>query len=609
MKLRPQAETLSGSPQPNFTGYATSPVVATRAPTVSDTGYPFGQLWINKSSNISYLLTSVSGGQATWGATNGGSSNVNTINSLSPSAGDIEIAGTANQISIANAGHTVTLSLPSALIAPNSLQASSLHITGNAVVDGSLTAASLVFGALTVTSLTVSGGGAAITGGTDSDTLIVTGNTVLGSATGATTAIGNTNGSTGVTISVGTGEFVLTGATNSTIALGSGVSSGNISVGSGLVGGSILLGNASMSGAINLTTASTGTVGIGTNAASVSIMSQNGAVGTVNISSGTGTKTVHIADGAAANVVSIGSVTGAASLSLSAGTGNYTLTGSANTTITEGVGLVGGAITLGNAAMTGLISVGLSTAGQIVGINNAASIASTSSVSILSGTTNSAALTCNILNGAAPGSNTILNIMCGAGSAGAQTMNVLASGATRAGAINLGTGIAAHVVTIGQVTSSLVVNCPQTITIASGSATGLAIDVSAGTGVGATIKSTSATTDALQVVNGGLKVPVVVPSSGATPLTANGRFGQCTFTTVSIAAGATSTFVINNSLVTASTQNCLVTMYGATTAAAPCIQSVTLFAGSTATITIVVENGAAVTTQSGNLTFVFWLMD
>ena len=51
----------------------------------------------------------------------GGTGAVQTINSLLPTAGNIDIVGTANQVGVSNAGSTVTLSLPAAITAPGSL--------------------------------------------------------------------------------------------------------------------------------------------------------------------------------------------------------------------------------------------------------------------------------------------------------------------------------------------------------------------------------------------------------------------------------------------------------------------------------------------------------
>lgn len=65
-----------------------------------------------------------------------GTGAVQTINGLAPVAGNIIIAGTAAQISIANAGHTVTLSLPTAITAPGSLTTTTTLAAGTTITAG-----------------------------------------------------------------------------------------------------------------------------------------------------------------------------------------------------------------------------------------------------------------------------------------------------------------------------------------------------------------------------------------------------------------------------------------------------------------------------------------
>jgi hypothetical protein len=134
-KLRPQAETLSGSPQPNFIGYATAPIISKRAPTTLDLGYPLGQEWVDKVNANSYQLVKVAAGSATWAVLGGSTSAISTINTLSPSGGNITI-GTANQLTVGNAGSTVTLSLPSAITAPGSLTTTTTLAAGTALSAG-----------------------------------------------------------------------------------------------------------------------------------------------------------------------------------------------------------------------------------------------------------------------------------------------------------------------------------------------------------------------------------------------------------------------------------------------------------------------------------------
>lgn len=149
MKLRPQAETLSGSPQPNFTAFQSSPILALRNPTSSDTGYPLGQLWINKSAGNTYALAKVAGGSATWNALGGDTTAVATLTgdsgTATPSSGNIQIKGTANQVSTSASGAIVTLALPSAITAPGSLTTTTTltagtdlaSTAGNVLINGS----------------------------------------------------------------------------------------------------------------------------------------------------------------------------------------------------------------------------------------------------------------------------------------------------------------------------------------------------------------------------------------------------------------------------------------------------------------------------------------
>ena len=66
---------------------------------------------------------SYSAGVPQWVALGGGASAVATINGLSPTAGNIVIAGTSNQLTATSAGSTVTLSTPSVFTAPGSVTA------------------------------------------------------------------------------------------------------------------------------------------------------------------------------------------------------------------------------------------------------------------------------------------------------------------------------------------------------------------------------------------------------------------------------------------------------------------------------------------------------
>lgn len=64
-RLKPQAESLYGMPQP-LSGQNPSPIIAKRDPTTLDTGYALGQNWLNTVLGTVFELASVSAGTATW---------------------------------------------------------------------------------------------------------------------------------------------------------------------------------------------------------------------------------------------------------------------------------------------------------------------------------------------------------------------------------------------------------------------------------------------------------------------------------------------------------------------------------------------------------------
>lgn len=96
-------------------------------------------------------------------------------------------------------------------------------------------------------------------------------------------------------------------------------------------------------------------------------------------------------------------------------------------------------------------------------------------------------------------------------------------------------------------------------------------------------------------------INVPATASGASPQTANGRTFSVTFSGVSIAAAATQSFTIANSVITGSSTLIQYTMIGATTGAALNIQSVT---NSASQSVIVIENGTGETTSTANITFI-----
>lgn len=139
-RIQPEKNSTYGTPQP-LQNAAIQPIIARRAPTTLDTGYPLGQLWVWEGSG-EWILNQVAGGVATWNPTGGGAGVVSTINTLPPTAGNITIAGTASQIAVANAGSTVTLSIPAVASNTTSFTSGSF-ITSSATLGTTFTANSL----------------------------------------------------------------------------------------------------------------------------------------------------------------------------------------------------------------------------------------------------------------------------------------------------------------------------------------------------------------------------------------------------------------------------------------------------------------------------------
>jgi hypothetical protein len=95
-------------------------IIATRAPTSNDRRYKIGTLWVDKSNNASYQLTSVSGGSANWEVLGSATAAVSTITgdtggALSPSSGNITIAG-GSGVNTSGTGSTLTANLDASFL-------------------------------------------------------------------------------------------------------------------------------------------------------------------------------------------------------------------------------------------------------------------------------------------------------------------------------------------------------------------------------------------------------------------------------------------------------------------------------------------------------------
>lgn len=126
------------------------PIISLRTPATTDIHYPLGQPWVYETGNAVYYLTSKSAGSAHWEVAASPTGAVSTLTGDSgtavPVAGNIQIAGTANQISSIASGAIVTLSLPSSVIL-TTLTATTIHGT---TIDTNVAAAQLSLNATTL---------------------------------------------------------------------------------------------------------------------------------------------------------------------------------------------------------------------------------------------------------------------------------------------------------------------------------------------------------------------------------------------------------------------------------------------------------------------------
>ena len=110
------------------------------------------------------------------------------------------------------------------------------------------------------------------------------------------------------------------------------------------------------------------------------------------------------------------------------------------------------------------------------------------------------------------------------------------------------------------------------------------------------------------ITTAALQASPVVVSAAASPQTANGRLVRVSFSGVSIASGATQSFTITNSAITATSTNVRVSWFGATAGSGLSIASITPAVGSVA---IVMTNATSATmvTSVANITFDVWVVN
>jgi hypothetical protein len=191
-----------------------------RAPISSDfQGFSLGDIWIYKNGSASeiYQLGDVVANSATWilvGASTGGE--IETINSNAGVAGNYDLVGTADQITITETAGTSTFTIPAVFIAPGSIEATTsitgasldidnINIDGNTIsstdTDGDINLTPDGTGAVVAANLTLTSQLTVPNGGTGLQTITDHG-VMVGSGVGAVTPL-----------AVGTDGQVLVGST------------------------------------------------------------------------------------------------------------------------------------------------------------------------------------------------------------------------------------------------------------------------------------------------------------------------------------------------------------------------------------------------------------
>jgi len=207
---------LYGFPQP-LTQVFPPPILAQRAPTTSDYQYPIGQIWVDEVGDDAYILVDVASNTATWQVMAATPGEIATITAssggaLSPTAGNINILGTANQITTAGSGSTVTLTLPAAITAPGSLTTTTTLASGTTLAAGT----SMSSGTSIIAGTTLTATLGAITATNGNLVLTAAGNKMIRSSVGTTTAAGaNSIGS--VVLVGGTATVATTSVTTNSL--------------------------------------------------------------------------------------------------------------------------------------------------------------------------------------------------------------------------------------------------------------------------------------------------------------------------------------------------------------------------------------------------------
>lgn len=414
------------------------PFVSQATPGVGDIGFPVGQTWINTTSNQAWILTSVLAGAATWALASPGASDVDTLTgdaggAISPLAGNITLAGGTN-IGSVGAVNTITFNLDAAITLATSVT-SPLYTSAAAdilMVPG---------GANDVVARLGDAAGATffrVQDSTTADVFTIDSNGILSNVAGLTVV----------------GAFAQTAGT---FNVGQDNAANAINIGGGTTARAIGIGNTAAAhiltlGSVNTTAATTlqsGTGDLTLNSLdavtidAVGVLEINSSAGIIGIGNDAIAQNINIGTGAAVRVLTIGNVTGATAVNVNTGTAGSTITCTDGPfAVTTGTG----AINLGVDAIAHTITIG-----NIIGATQIALDSGTGGIGLR--TTGTGDIVINSDDTLLVDADGVLELNSSAGIIGI-------GNDADAQDINLGTGAAQRVITIGNATlaTSVVVN-------------------------------------------------------------------------------------------------------------------------------------------------------
>lgn len=332
-----------GFPAPYVTG-APSPIITDRSPLSTDQA-EIGQLWIDKTANTAWVLTSMIGNVSNW-VTSPAGAGVEAALLVSPGSitvdtGNLSIAGTSTLTGAVGTGAGLT-------VATTAVVGTDLSVGGNTILTGDLTV----------------GGATAFNGDVD-----ITSTQSLGFTTTANAADAFFVQVNGAAASVATIQNA-TGTAANSVDIQS--VSGGITISGGLgTADAINIVAGTAGGGIDID-ASTGGINVAAANGAISILSGTGAL---NISADAAATTVNFATGAGAKALTIGSTNGASATTVQTGTGAMTLTAGgildANVvgavTVDTAAGISLDSATASNFTITGAADLSLSsTAGSVI---------------------------------------------------------------------------------------------------------------------------------------------------------------------------------------------------------------------------------------------------